>query len=164
MNVLSACDPCWCSDSNPLCHLASRDTTHDSTSLLSHGLIERYCRDNDLNVTRSRSGNKNEGAHVEQKNWTTVRQLVGYVRYDAEAELLLLNKIWEQQALIGNHFYPQQKSAEQRRSPLSRPYKPLPLTDDESLTYTNNLTRVACPEPAAASATAAIWTMMVVHS
>jgi hypothetical protein len=99
-----------------------------------------------------------------QKNWSTVRQLVGYARYDAEAELLLLNKIWEQQALIGNHFYPQQKSAEQRRWPLSRPYKPLPVPDDESLTYTNNLTRVACPEPAAASTTAAIWTMMVVRS
>jgi hypothetical protein len=25
-----------------------------------------------------------------------------------EAESLLLNKVWEQQALLGNHFYPQQ--------------------------------------------------------
>ena len=62
-----------------------------------------------MKFTRSRSGNKNDGAHVEQKNWTTERQLVGYLRYDTEAELLLLNKIWEQQALLGNHFYPQQK-------------------------------------------------------
>ncbi len=69
----------------------------------------RYCQDNTLKFTRSRSGNKNDGAHVEQKNWTTVRQLVGYLRYDTEAELLLLNKIWERRALIGNHFYPQQK-------------------------------------------------------
>jgi hypothetical protein len=69
----------------------------------------RYCQDSGLKFTRSRSGNKNDGAHVEQKNWTTVRQLVGYLRHDTEAELLLLNKIWERQALIGNHFYPQQK-------------------------------------------------------
>ena len=64
---------------------------------------------NKLKFTRSRSGNKNDGAHVEQKNWTTVRQLVGYLRYDTDAELELLNKIWVLQSLIGNHFYPQQK-------------------------------------------------------
>jgi hypothetical protein len=69
----------------------------------------RYCRDHQLKFTRSRSGNKNDGAHVEQKNWTTVRQLVGYLRYDTEAERLLLNEIWVLQSLIGNHFYPQQK-------------------------------------------------------
>jgi GntR family transcriptional regulator len=63
----------------------------------------------DLKFTRSRSGNKNDGAHVEQKNWTAVRQLMGYPRYDTQSELLLLNKIWALQSLIGNHFYPQQK-------------------------------------------------------
>jgi hypothetical protein len=46
---------------------------------------------------------------VEQKNWTAVRQLVGYLRCDTEGELLLLNKIWALQSQIGNHFYPQQK-------------------------------------------------------
>jgi hypothetical protein len=69
----------------------------------------RYCQTKKLTFTRSRPGNSNDGAHVEQKNWTTVRQLVGYLRYDTEAELLLLNKIWVLQSLIGNHFYPQQK-------------------------------------------------------
>src|SRR6266536_2107280 len=69
----------------------------------------RYCQNKKLKFTRSRSGNKNDGAHVEQKNWTTVRQLVGYLRYDTEAELLLLNRIWVLQSLLGNHFYPQQK-------------------------------------------------------
>jgi hypothetical protein len=69
----------------------------------------RYCQNKKLKFTRSRSGNKNDGAHVEQKNWTAVRQLVGYLRYDTEAELLLLNNIWVLQSLIGNHFRPQQK-------------------------------------------------------
>jgi hypothetical protein len=69
----------------------------------------RYCRNEKLKFTRSRSGNKNDGAHVEQKNWTMVRQLVGYLRYDTTAELDLLNQIWAAQSLIGNHFYPQQK-------------------------------------------------------
>ena len=71
--------------------------------------LYRYCRNNKLKFTRSRSGNKNDGAHVEQKNWTTVRRLVGYLRYDTDAERDLLNQIWALQSLIGNHFYPQQK-------------------------------------------------------
>ena len=81
----------------------------DNGSEFINGHLLQYCLDNGLKFTRSRSGNKNDGAHVEQKNWTTVRQLVGYLRYDTEAELLLLNRIWHQQGLLGNHFYPQQK-------------------------------------------------------
>lgn len=69
----------------------------------------RYCTQQQITFTRSRAGNKNDGAHVEQKNWTTVRQLVGYLRYDTPGELALLNKIWALQSLLGNHFYPQQK-------------------------------------------------------
>ena len=53
-----------------------------------------WCDKHQITFTRSRVGNKNDGCHVEQKNWTTVRTLVGYHRYDTPAELLLLNKIW----------------------------------------------------------------------
>ena len=81
----------------------------DNGSEFINDQLYRYCRTNKLKFTRSRSGNKNDGAHVEQKNWTTVRQLVGYLRYDTDAELDLLNRIWVLQSLIGNHFYPQQK-------------------------------------------------------
>ena len=81
----------------------------DNGSEFINDQLYRYCRNANLKFTRSRSGNKNDGAHVEQKNWTTVRQLVGYLRYDTDAELDLLNQIWVLQSLIGNHFYPQQK-------------------------------------------------------
>jgi Integrase core domain len=68
-----------------------------------------WCCKHQVTFTRSRAGNKNDGCHVEQKNWTTVRALVGYHRYDTPAELLLLNKIWTLQSLLTNYFYPQQK-------------------------------------------------------
>ncbi len=55
------------------------------------------------------AGNKNDGAHVEQKNWHIVRQIVGYHRYDTAGELDLLNQIWALQRLLTNHFAPQQK-------------------------------------------------------
>ena len=35
--------------------------------------------------------------------------MVGYHRYDTEAELLLLNKIWALQSKLTNYFLPQQK-------------------------------------------------------
>jgi hypothetical protein len=53
----------------------------------------RWCEQEKLTFTRSRSGNKNDGAHVEQKNWHVVRQTVGYHRYDTPGELELLNRI-----------------------------------------------------------------------
>jgi hypothetical protein len=69
----------------------------------------RWCEQEKLTFTRSRSGNKNDGAHVEQKNWHIVRQAVGYHRYDTAGELELLNRIWALQRLLTNHFAPQQK-------------------------------------------------------
>lgn len=52
---------------------------------------------------------------MEQKNWHVVRQTVGYHRYDTPAELDLLNRIWEQQRLLTNHFGPQQKLVSKTR-------------------------------------------------
>ncbi len=68
-----------------------------------------WCEQRKLTFTRSRPGNSNDGAHVEQKNWAVVRTVVGYHRYDTGAELLLLNKIWVLQSLMTNYFLPQQK-------------------------------------------------------
>ena len=76
----------------------------------------RWCEQHELTFTRSRSGNKNDGAHVEQKNWHIVRQVVGYHRYDTAAELELLNQIWSLQRLLTNHFAPQQKLVSKTRT------------------------------------------------
>ncbi|GAC1451602.1 MAG: DDE-type integrase/transposase/recombinase [Pseudarthrobacter sp.] len=76
----------------------------------------RWCEQEQLTFTRSRSGNKNDGAHVEQKNWHVVRQTVGYHRYDTAAELELLNRIWALQGQLTNHFGPQQKLVKKIRT------------------------------------------------
>ncbi len=68
-----------------------------------------WCQDRRITFTRSRPGNKNDGCHVEQKNWTVVRTVVGYYRYDTASELLLLNEIWHLQSMLTNYFHPQQK-------------------------------------------------------
>jgi hypothetical protein len=81
----------------------------DNGSEFINAQLLRYCEENKITFTRSRPGNKNDGAHVEQKNWAVVRQVAGYHRYDTDAERLLLNRIWALQTLMTNYFSPQQK-------------------------------------------------------
>ena len=80
----------------------------NGSEFINHHLL-RWCTEQKITFTRSRSGHKNDGAHVEQKNWAVVRQTAGYHRYDTAAELDLLNRIWARQTDLTNFFYPQQK-------------------------------------------------------
>jgi transposase InsO family protein len=75
-----------------------------------------WCLDQKITFTRSRPGNKNDGAYVEQKNWARVRELVGYYRYDTAAELDKLNEIWALDAAFTNYFLPQQKLVFKQRN------------------------------------------------
>jgi hypothetical protein len=45
----------------------------------------RYCKAEQLTFTRGRSRRKNDNAYVEQTNWSVVRRLVGYSRFDSPA-------------------------------------------------------------------------------
>ena len=74
-----------------------------------------YCHARQITFTRSRPGNKNDGAHVEQKNWARVRELVGYLRYDTTSELEKLNEIWELDRVFTNYLLPQQKLVSKQR-------------------------------------------------
>ncbi|MGI8626391.1 MAG: integrase catalytic domain-containing protein, partial [Geodermatophilaceae bacterium] len=80
----------------------------NGSEFINHHLLT-WCEQRKITFTRSRPGNSNDGAHVEQKNWAVVRTVVGYHRYDTAAELLLLNTIWPLQSKITNYFLPQQK-------------------------------------------------------
>ena len=60
--------------------------------------------------TRSRPYHKNDNARVEQKNWTHVRQLVGYGRFDDPAQAELLNSLYEKEwSQFRNFFCPAMK-------------------------------------------------------
>ena len=80
----------------------------NGSEFINHHLLA-WCEQRQITFTRSRPGNKNDGCHVEQKNWAIVQIVAGYHRYDTKAELLLLNKIWVLQSTLTNYFYPQQK-------------------------------------------------------
>ncbi len=80
----------------------------NGSEFINHHLLA-WCEKHSITFTRSRPGNCNDGAHVEQKNWAVVRTVVGYLRYDTPAELFLLNTIWVLQSQMTNYFCPQQK-------------------------------------------------------
>ena len=80
----------------------------NGSEFINHHLFE-YCKEHKITFTRSRSGNKNDGAHVEQKNWTHVRGLVGYLRFDTDKELSALNEIWALDMIYTNHLLANQK-------------------------------------------------------
>ena len=65
-----------------------------------------YCTDEHLTFTRSREYRKNDQAHVEQKNWTVVRQFVGYDRYEGVPALQRLDDLYEKLRLYVNYFQP----------------------------------------------------------
>ena len=59
-----------------------------------------------VGLTRSRPYKKNDQAHVEQKNWTHVRQLLGYQRIEDRSVIPLLNDLYGSWALLHNYFCP----------------------------------------------------------
>jgi hypothetical protein len=69
-------------------------------------LLFRYCRQEQITFTRSRAYRKNDQAHVEQKNWSVVRRLVGYDRFETDEEYRLLYSLYETLHLYANFFQP----------------------------------------------------------
>ncbi len=68
-----------------------------------------YCQRNKINFTRSRPYKKNDSAHIEQKNWTVVRRLVGYDRYSSEPAFNVLRRLYSLLRLHVNFFQPVMK-------------------------------------------------------
>lgn len=84
----------------------------------------KYCQQENLDFTHSRSSKKNDNCFVEQKNYSVVRKVVGYLRYEGEDELKVLNKIYRKLRLITNFFIPSMKlvSKTRRGSKVTKKY------------------------------------------
>ena len=92
--------------------------------------LYEYCRSERIGFTRSRPYKKDDNAHIEQKNWTHVRKLIGWDRYDTPAAVQAMNELYAQELrLYMNLFQPSVKLSERVRkgSRKTRRYGP-PLT------------------------------------
>ena len=80
----------------------------NGSEFINHHLYA-YCQRNGITFTRSRPYKKNDSCHVEQKNWSVVRRLVGYERYTSRTALEQLNHLYDLVRLYVNFFQPGMK-------------------------------------------------------
>lgn len=110
----------------------------------------KYCQRDKLDFTRSRPSRKNDNAYIEQKNWTHVRKILGYLRYDSLEELIIIRELYRNELrLYKNFFQPVMKllSKERIGGKLIRkydvpqtPYQRLIGSDQLSKQQSRNLT------------------------
>jgi len=74
-----------------------------------------YCQEQHITFTRSRPYQKNDTCYVEQKNWSVVRRLVGYGRYETPEVCALLNELYRVARDYTNFFLPSMKLKEKTR-------------------------------------------------
>lgn len=89
----------------------------NGSEFLNYALWDHYHkRTHPVQFTRSRPYHKNDNAHVEQKNWSVVRQLLGYERLDRPEVVPLLNDLYENEwHWLVNFFFPTFKLIEKKR-------------------------------------------------
>ena len=101
----------------------------NGSEFLNHHLVS-YFTDRPkapVQFTRSRPYRKNDNAFVEQKNWTHVRQLLGYDRFDNSELVPVVNDLYMNEwSLFTNYFCPTLKLKEKQRinSRYTKKYEP----------------------------------------
>lgn len=80
------------------------DSDNDALFINWHFL--RMTKRKQITFTRSRAYRKNDQAHIEQKNWSTVRKIVGYQRLETEKQLAILNRVYQLLSDYLNFFIP----------------------------------------------------------
>lgn len=81
----------------------------NGSEFINHHLFN-YCKSEQLDFTRSRPNHKNDNAYIEQKNWTHVRKVLGYSRFDSPEEISLINSLYRNELrLYKNFFQPSMK-------------------------------------------------------
>ena len=84
------------------------DSDNDSEFINWH--LKRWCEQKEIQLTRGRPYKKDDNAHVEQKNWTHVRKLLGWERYDTHEAVEAINDLYRHELRLWlNLFLPSVK-------------------------------------------------------
>jgi hypothetical protein len=92
-----------------------RGVDFDNDSAFMNDVVVPWCREQKLEVTRSRAYKKNDQAFVEQKNGAVVRRLMGYGRFDGVETARVMARLYAAARLYVNFFQPSFKLKEKRR-------------------------------------------------
>ena len=76
----------------------------DNGSAFTNDVVAAWCREQKLEVTRSREYKKNDQAFVEQKNGAVVRRLMGYGRFDGVETARVMGRLYAAARLYVNFF------------------------------------------------------------
>lgn len=96
----------------------------DNGSEFINAQLVSYCGE-DIDFTRSRPYKKDDNAHIEQKNWTHVRKLIGWDRYDSPEAVRAMNDLFRNELRLSmNLFQPSVKliRTEQKGSRKTKHY------------------------------------------
>jgi len=100
-----------------------------------------FCRKRHVAFSRSRPYKKDDNAHIEQKNWTHVRKVFGWERYDTPEVIAAMNDLYANElSLMMNLFQPGVKLVERVRvgSRLTRRYDKARTPLDRLATFYGN--------------------------
>ncbi len=86
----------------------------NGSEFINHHMV-RFCEERGLSLTRSRPRHKNDNARVEQKNWTRVRRVVGYGRFDTRAQFATLETPYGSLCTLSGLFEANAKPGEKSR-------------------------------------------------
>jgi hypothetical protein len=92
-----------------------RGVDFDNDSAFMNDTVVPWCREQKLEVTRSRAYKKNDQAFVEQKNGAVVRRLMGYGRFEGVETARVMGRLYAAARLYVNFFQPSFKLKEKRR-------------------------------------------------
>ena len=87
--------------------------------------LKTFCDQNHIQFTRGRPYKKDDNAHIEQKNYTHVRKILGYLRYDSGPVQKAINELYQNELhIFQNLFLPAMKLSKKTRvgSKLKRSY------------------------------------------
>ena len=81
-----------------------RGIDSDNGSEFINAHLLSYCEEEHITFTRSRPYRKNDNCFIEQKNYSVVRRALGYLRYDTDEELEVINELYKVLRLYTNFF------------------------------------------------------------
>ena len=67
--------------------------------------LKGWCEQQHIQLTRGRPYKKDDNAHIEQKNWTHVRKLLGWERYDSRAAVEAINDLYRHELRLWLNLY-----------------------------------------------------------
>jgi hypothetical protein len=67
--------------------------------------LQRWCKQSQIQLTRGRPYKKDDNAHIEQKNWTHVRKLLGWERYDSRLAVEAINDLYRHELRLWLNLY-----------------------------------------------------------